>query len=140
MDQDQEIVLLDGQHRYFRASVLKARGYSVFTTEHVVEVCLRWSHAHCAALIIGPQLEWGHVATLCEWIKMNDPEKPIILLGDQHRTKPARVDAIVPTQPIQNFVRSLHALLPGLATQPGDIPRASAANKNARVHSQPRRS
>ena len=79
-----EIVLLDGHHRYFRAAVLKSRGYTVFTTEHVVEVCLRWARGGCAALIIGPHVQWKDVATLCDWIKINSPGKPVMLLSD-HR-------------------------------------------------------
>ncbi len=109
-----EVVLLDGQHRHFRAAVLKTRGYRVFTTEHVVEVCLRWSAAGCAALIIGPQIHWQDVATLCEWIKINSPEKPILLLSDQRRKEriSARVNAVVPTQPVQALLKMLSSHLP----------------------------
>lgn len=108
-----EIVLLDGQHRYFRAAVLKARGYRVFTTEHVVEVCLRWVPGSCAALVIGPQVQWDHVATLCEWIKLNSPEKPIIVLSDRRNSRwPASIDAVVATQPVQALVEHLRTLLP----------------------------
>lgn len=109
-----EVVLLDGQHRHFRAAVLKTRGYEVFTTEHVVEVCLSWSPGGCAALIIGPQIHWQNVATLCEWIKINSPEKPILLLSDRRRKEhiPAHVDAVVPTQPVQALLEKLSSLLP----------------------------
>lgn len=113
-----EIVLLDGQHRYFRAAVLKARGYRVFTTQHVVEVCLRWAPGGCAALVIGPQVQWDHVATLCDWIKLNSPEKPIIALSDRRGVRwPAPVDAVVPTQPVQALVESLRFLLPASSGQ-----------------------
>lgn len=107
-----EIVLLDGPQRYFRAAILKARGYRVFTTEHVVEVCLRWVPGGCAALVIGPQVQWQHVITLCDWIKINSPEKPIIVLSDRRSTRwPAQIDAVVPTQPVQVLAERLRALL-----------------------------
>lgn len=113
-----EIVLLDGRDRYFRAAVLKARGYRVFTTEHVVEVCLRWVPGGCAALVIGPQIEWDHVATLCDWIKINSPEKPIILLCDRRNTRwPAHIDFVVPTQPVQALVERLRSMLPTASEQ-----------------------
>lgn len=113
-----EIVLLDGPNRYFRAAVLKARGYRVFTTEHVVEVCLRWVPGGCSALVIGPQIQWDHVATLCDWIKINSPEKPIIVLSDRRNTRwPAAVDVVVPTQPVQVLVEHLRAVLPMTAEQ-----------------------
>lgn len=108
-----EVVLLDGPDRYFRAAVLKARGYKVFITEHVVEVCLRWVPGACAALVIGPHVQWDNVATLCDWIKLNSPEKPIILLSDRHSTRwPAQIDFVVPTQPVQALVERLRSLLP----------------------------
>lgn len=113
-----EIVLLDGHHRHFRAAVLKTRGYRVFTTEHVVEVCLRWAPGSCAALVIGPDIPWQHVATLCDWIKINTPEKPILLLSDRRNAKwPACVNAVVPTQPVQTLVERLRGLLPTTAEQ-----------------------
>lgn len=113
-----EVVLLDGHDRYFRAAVLKARGYRVFTTEHVVEVCLRWVPGGCAALVIGPQVQWEHVATLCDWIKINSPEKPIILLSDRRNTRwPVHIDFVVPTQPVQALVERLHSLLPTTGEQ-----------------------
>ncbi|MGE5207054.1 MAG: hypothetical protein ACM3PW_15690 [Chlamydiota bacterium] len=108
-----EIVLLDGQHRYFRAAVLKARGYRVFTTEHVVEVCLRWVPGGCAALVIGPQIPLQHIATLCEWIKLNSSDRPIILLSDRRNAKwPVHIDFVIPTQPVQILVEHLQAVLP----------------------------
>lgn len=108
-----EVVLLDGQHRYFRAAVLKARGYRVFTTEHVVEVCLRWAPGNCAALVIGPQIQWHHVATLCEWIKLNSPDKSVIVLSDRRNSRwPGHVDAVVATQPVQALIEALRSLLP----------------------------
>ncbi len=111
-----EIVLLDGQHRYFRAAVLKSRGYRVFTTEHVVEVCLRWVPGTCAALVIGPLVPWHHVATLCEWIKLNSPEKAILLLSDRRNAKwPAHVDCVIPTQPVQLLLERLRLVLPARA-------------------------
>lgn len=111
MKSSPEIVLLDGQQRYFRAAILKARGYRVFTTEHVVEVCLHWVHGGCAALVIGPQIQWQTVATLCDWIKINSPEKPIILLSDRHSGRwPVHI-TVVPTQPVQALVEPLRALL-----------------------------
>lgn len=108
-----EIVLLDGQHRYFRAAVLKSRGYRVFVTEHVVEVCLRWVPGGCGALVIGPQIPWHHVATLCEWIKLNDPEKAILLISDRRNTRwPSCVDFVIPAQPVQLLIERLRLLLP----------------------------
>lgn len=108
-----EIVLLDGEYRHFRASVLKARGYRVFTTQHVVEVCLHWTSGGCAALVIGSRIHWSDVATLCDWIKMNDPEKRVILLSDRRSARrPAPIDAVVPTQPVQALLESLRSLLP----------------------------
>jgi hypothetical protein len=108
-----EIVLLDGRDRYFRAAVLKARGYRVFTTEHVVEVCLHWVPGGCAALVIGPQVQWDHVATLCDWIKINSPEKPIIVLSDRRNARwPAHIDVVLPTQPVQALVERLRSMLP----------------------------
>jgi hypothetical protein len=119
VDPSPEIVLLDGQHRYFRAAVLKARGYRVFTTEHVVEVCLRWAPGACAALVIGPQIQWQHVATLCEWIKLNSPDKPVIVLSDRRNSRwPANVDAVVATQPVQVLIESLRTLLPFAGAHP----------------------
>jgi hypothetical protein len=113
-----EVVLLDGPDRYFRAAVLKARGYKVFITEHVVEVCLRWVPGGCAALVIGPHVQWDHVATLCDWIKINSPEKPIIQLSDRRNTRwPAQIDFVVPTQPVQALVERLRALLPATGEQ-----------------------
>lgn len=113
-----EIVVLDGHHRHFRAALLKSRGYKVFTTEHVVEVCLRWAPGGAAALIIGPQVQWPQVATLCDWIKINNPEKPIILLSNRHGARwPAQIDAVVPTQPVQALLESLNSLL-SPATEP----------------------
>jgi hypothetical protein len=107
------IVLLDSNNRYFRAAVLKSRGYRVFTTEHVVEVCLHWAPGNCSALVIGPQIQWPDVATLCEWIKINSPEKPVILLSDRRNPRvPTHVDAVVPTQPVQALLESLSDLLP----------------------------
>jgi hypothetical protein len=108
-----EIVLLDGVDRYFRAAVLKARGYRVFITEHVVEVCLHWVPGTSAALVIGPQVQWQSVATLCDWIKINSPEKPIILLSDRPGTRwRAHVDAVIPTQPVQILAECLRDMLP----------------------------
>ena len=116
------IVMLDGSNRYFRAAVLKSRGYRVFTTEHVVEVCLRWAPGGCAALVIGPQVHWQDVATLCEWIKINSPEKPVILLSDRRNLRmPAHVDAVVSTQPVQALLESLHALLSASGEQPAKM-------------------
>jgi hypothetical protein len=113
-----EVVLLDGPDRYFRAAVLKARGYKVFITGHVVEVCLRWAPGGCAALVIGPHVQWDHVATLCDWIKINSPEKPIILLSDRRHTRwPAQIDFVVPTQPVLAVVERLRALLPATGEQ-----------------------
>lgn len=124
-----EIVLLDGQHRYFRAAVLKARGYRVFTTQHVVEVCLRWVPGGCCALVIGPQVPWDHVATLCEWIKLNSPQKPIIVLSDRRNSRwPTPVDAVVATQPVQALVESLRVLLPMAAGQNGRVEMPAARN------------
>ena len=119
-----EIVLLDGNNRLFRAAVLKSRGYKVFTTEHVVEACLRWAPGGCAALVIGPQVHWKDVATLCEWIKTNSPEKPVILLSDRRNTRlPAYADAVVPTQPVQALLETLRSLL----AQGGELaPKAAA--------------
>src|SRR5579872_2210792 len=65
-----EVVILDGHERFFRAAILKTRGYRVFTTEHVVEVCLHWLRGGCTALVIGPQIQMEHVQTLCDWIKI----------------------------------------------------------------------
>ena len=110
-----EIVLLDGDQRHFRAAVLKARGYRIFATEHVVEVCLRWARGGCAALVIGPQIPWDHLATLCDWIAINNPDKPIILLSDRRSVRwPAHI-AVVPTQPVQMLLDRLRALLPAPA-------------------------
>ncbi len=126
-----EIVLLDGQHRHFRAAVLKARGYRVFTTEHVVEVCLRWVPGGCAVLVIGPQIQWHQVATLCEWIKLNNPEKAIVLLSDRRNTKwSSYVDFVIPTQPVQLLVERLRLLLPPRAE---DDCRLAAAAMRARI-------
>jgi hypothetical protein len=113
-----EIVLLDGPNRYFRAAVLKARGYRVFTTEHVVEVCLRWAPDNCAALVIGPHIPLQHVATLCEWIKLNSPEKTILLLADGHSGRvPPYIDAVLPAQPVQALVERLRLVLPAAPRQ-----------------------
>lgn len=127
-----EIVVLDGHNRYFRAAVLKARGYSVFTTEHVVEVCLRWVPGGCAALVIGPQIPWDHVATLCDWIKINSPEKPVILLSDRRSPRwPANVDAVVPTQPVQLLIERLRSMLSAAGEQNCGL--KSAAMRHAGV-------
>jgi hypothetical protein len=113
-----EIVLLDGRDRHFRAAALKARGYRVFTTEHVVEVCLRWVPGGCAALVIGPQISLQHVATLCEWIKLNSPERPIILLSDRRNARwPVHIDFVIPTQPVHILVEHLRGLLPSTNEQ-----------------------
>lgn len=129
-----EIVLLDGQHRYFRAAVLKARGYRVFTTEHVVEVCLRWMPGGCAALVIGPQVQWDHVATLCEWIKLNSPEKPIIVLSDRRNSRwPASIDAVVATQPVQALVEHLRTLLPSSSSPNGKLEETPARGGSLRL-------
>lgn len=129
-----EIVLLDGQHRYFRAAVLKARGYRVFTTEHVVEVCLRWMPGGCAALVIGPQVQWDHVATLCEWIKLNSPEKPIIVLSDRRNSRwPASIDAVVATQPVQTLVEHLRTLLPASSGPSGKLEEAPTRSAALRL-------
>jgi hypothetical protein len=110
-----EVVLLDGQQRHLRAAVLKARGFTVFSTEYVVEVCLRWNPADCAVLIIGPEIPWQQVATLCDWIKINSPEKPIFLLSNRQSARcPATVDAVIPTQPVNPLVERLRALLPAV--------------------------
>ena len=107
-----EIVLLDRGKRLFRSGFLKGHGYEVFATEHVVEVCLHWSPEVCAALVIGPDIPWQQVATLCDWIKINNPEKPIILLGDRRGLRRPPIDAVVPTQPASAMVEQLRALLP----------------------------
>jgi hypothetical protein len=113
-----EIVLLDGHDRHFRTAALKARGYRVFTTQYVVEVCLRWVSGSCAALVIGPEIQWHHVATLCEWIKLNSPAKPIILLSDRRNARwPVPIDIVVPTQPVQALAERLRALLPAASEQ-----------------------
>jgi len=126
-----EIVLLDGHHRYFRAAVLKHRGYRVFTTEHVVEVCLRWARGGCAALIIGPQVPWKDVATLCDWIKINSPEKPIMLLSDHRNGKwPARIE-VVPTQPVQSLAERLQVLLPHACEQNRRVEMAPIRTRSA---------
>lgn len=112
------IVLLEGGNRHSRAAVLKSRGYRVFTTEHVVEVCLRWSRGGCAALVIGPPTQLPSVATLCEWIKINFPQKPIIVLNDRHRGPLLRhIDVVVPTQPVTALLDNLQTLLPTSLTQ-----------------------
>ena len=127
-----EIVVLDGQDRHFRAAVLKARGYSVFTTEHVVEVCLRWVPGGCAALVIGPQIPWDHVATLCDWIKINSPEKPVILLSDRRNARwPANIDAIVPTQPVQLLIKHLRSMLSVAGEQNCELKPAAVRNAGA---------
>lgn len=108
-----EIILLDGKHRRFRVSVLKAHGYEVFATQHVIEVCLRWAPGECAALVIGPEFPWQSVNTLCDWIKINSPEKPIILLSDRQGARcPSQIDAVVPAQPVTALVDRLRVLLP----------------------------
>lgn len=108
-----EIVLLDRQDRYFRAAVLKAHGYRVFTTEHVVDACLRWVSGNSAALVIGPQIPLQEVATLCDWIKINSPEKPILVLSDRRSSRwPAHVDVLLPSQPVQALLKQLCAMLP----------------------------
>lgn len=110
-----EIVLLDGKRRRFRASVLKAHGYEVFATEHVIEICLRWARGECAGLVIGPEIPWHCVNTLCDWIKINSPAKPIILLSDRQTTRcPSQVDAVVCAQPVSALVERLRGLLPTL--------------------------
>lgn len=107
-----EVILLDGQRRYSRAAVLKARGYRVFTTEHVVEACLRWAPGDCAALVIGPHVQWQEVATLCDWIRINSPEKPIIVLTDGRSARwPAHI-TVVPTQPATKLLECLRGVLP----------------------------
>lgn len=109
--------------------MLKARGYRVFTTQHVVEVCLRWVPGGCCALVIGPQVPWDHVATLCEWIKLNSPQKPIIVLSDRRNSRwPTPVDAVVATQPVQALVESLRVLLPMSAGQNGRVEMPAARN------------
>ncbi len=131
-----EIVLLDGHHRHFRAAMLKAHGYKIFATEHVVEVCLRWAPGGCAALVIGPDIPWQHVATLCDWIKINSPEKPIILLSDRRSPRwPADVDAVVPTQPVQVLVERLHALLPAIAERHGQYGSRASHGQRADLYS-----
>jgi hypothetical protein len=136
-----EIVLLDGPDRYFRAAVLKSRGYRVFTTEHVVEVCLRWVPGGCSALVIGPQVQLHDVATLCDWIKINNPEKLIILLSDRRNARwPAHVDVVVPTQPVQVLVDHLRAELPTAGepsrrAEAGVIPGSAVLGTPARVRS-----
>jgi len=126
-----EIVLLDGHHRYFRAAVLKSRGYRVFTTEHVVEVCLRWARGGCAALIICPQVQWKDVATLCDWIKINSPEKPVMLLSDHRNGKwPARIE-VVPTQPVQALVERLQVVLPHACEQNRRVEMAAIRTRSA---------
>ncbi len=110
-----EIILLDGKHRRFRSSVLKAHGYEVFATQHVIEVCLRWAPGECAGLVIGPEFPWHCVSTLCDWIKINSPAKPIILLSDRQTGRcPSQIDAVVPAQPATALVEHLRALLPVL--------------------------
>lgn len=110
-----EIVLVDGKEHRFRTSVLKAHGYKVFATEHVIEVCLRWTPVECAALVIGPEVPWDSVSTLCDWIKINSPAKPIILLSERPMARcPSQVDAVVPAQPVTALVKRLRALLPFL--------------------------
>ena len=91
--------------------MLKARGYRVFATEHVVEVCLRWVHGECTALVIGPHIPWDHVATLCDWIAMNDPEKPIILLSDHRGRWPSHI-VVIPSQSVQVLLEHLRGILP----------------------------
>ncbi|HET7439945.1 MAG TPA: hypothetical protein VFJ47_01485 [Terriglobales bacterium] len=67
----------------------------------------------CAALVIGPEVQWDHVATLCDWIKINSPEKPILLLSDRRNTRwPTHIDVVVPTQPVQALVERLHVIVP----------------------------
>ena len=126
-----EIILLDGHHRYFRAAVLKSRGYRVFTTEHVVEVCLRWARGGCAAMVIGHQVQWKDVATLCDWIKINSPEKPIILLSDHRSAKWSARMEVVPTQPVQALVERLHALLPQACEQNRRVEMAAIRTRTA---------
>jgi len=127
-----EIVLLDGHHRYFRAAVLKSRGYRVFTTEHVVEVCLRWARGGCAGLIIGPHVQWKDVATLCDWIKINSPGKPVMLLSDHRNGKkwPAHIE-VVPTQPVQALVERLQVLLPHACEQNRRVEMAANSTRSA---------
>lgn len=123
-----EIALLDGGQRHFRAAVLKSRGFRVFTTEHVVEVCLRWVVGNCAALVIGPEVDLHHVATLCDWIKINGPERPIIVIRDRPLVRcPVQVDAVVATQPVQAVVERLRALLPENAQVCVPVERSQAA-------------
>jgi hypothetical protein len=126
-----EIVLLYGHHRYFRAAVLKNRGYHVFTTEHVVEVCLRWARGGCAALVIGPEVQWKDVATLCDWIKINSPEKPVMVLSDHRNGKwPARIE-VVPTQPVQALAERLDAVLPQACKQNRRVEMAAIRTRDA---------
>ena len=110
-----EIILLDGKQRRFRSSVLKAHGYEVFATEHVIAVALRWAPGECSALVIGPEVPWHYVSTLCHWIKLNTPAKSIILLSDRQSARcPSDIDAVVPAQPVTALVERLRALLPVL--------------------------
>ena len=111
------IVLLDRSS--VRAAVLRSWGYGVFATDHVVEVCLRWRPDDCAALVIGPLIAWREIATLCEWVKTNYAEAPILLLSERRlRRCPAHVDKVVPSRPPQALLECLRILLPGIADQP----------------------
>lgn len=117
-----EIVLLDGQKRFFRAAILKTSGYRVFTTEHVVEVCLHWMRGSCAALVIGPQIQVQHVETLCDWIKINNPEKAIVVLASPGAVRwPATIDAVVPSQPVQALLERLQSLVPWADREHGRV-------------------
>ncbi len=111
------IVLLDRSS--VRAAVLRSWGYGVFATDHVVEVCLRWRPDDCAALVIGPLIAWREIATLCEWVKTNYAEAPILLLSERRlRRCPAHVDKVVPSRAPQALLECLRILLPGIADQP----------------------
>ena len=126
-----EVVILDGHERFFRAAILKTRGYRVFTTEHVVEVCLHWLRGGCAALVIGPQIQMEHVQTLCDWIKINNPEKFIVVLSTAPTVHwPANIDAVVPAQHVQALLERLENLVPWKDRQNGNLKAATMHRMN----------
>jgi hypothetical protein len=82
--------------------------------------------------VIGPQIPWDHVATLCDWIKINSPEKPVILLTERRSVRwPANVDAVVPTQPVQLLIERLRSMLSAAGEQNCEL--KSAAVRHAGV-------
>ena len=123
------VVFLDGKLRYHRAAVLKSRGYNVFTTGHVVEVCLRWILGDCAALVIGPQIPWREVATLCEWVKANYPNRPILLLGERPLGRvPDYVEVVAPSQLARVLLKRLRIVSPLAGGQAQRLPLALATD------------